>query len=63
MDDLFDPDILQRIAAVARRLYSQDRMGADQMRNAAQMLHSVVSTLDPDFNLNERNATYDARLK
>ena len=54
-------DDLHRIAAVVRRLYSQTRMDGDCMRDAAQMLDTVLERLDwhaPD----NRHATYDARL-
>jgi hypothetical protein len=59
----FDDDSLARIAAVMRRLYSQDRMSGDTMRNAAQMLDAVLEREVPSFNKYKRHVTYDSRLK
>lgn len=62
-------DALLRIVAVARRLYSQDRMSADQMRDAAQMLHAALECVDTGGHngaarfLSERHATYDDWLR
>lgn len=62
-------DALRRVAAVARRLYSQDRMTADQMRNAAQMLDAALEATDTGAAngaasyIAESHITYDSRLR
>jgi len=63
MDDYYviEPDRMARIAAVVRRLYSEDRMSGDDMRNAAQLLAVILD--DCDYNGTAPHATYDARLR
>ena len=56
-------DAALKIAAVARRLYSQTRMSGDTMRNAAQLLDAALQELAPDIRIAEPHATYDERLK
>jgi hypothetical protein len=56
-------DDLLKIAAVARRLYSEQRMSGDTMRNAAQLLEAAIRNAAPDLAVSEPHATYDARLK
>lgn len=63
MDDDHHDELL-KVAAVMRRLYSQDRMSGDVMRNAAQLLDAALENLGLDPNDAARpHATYDARLR
>ncbi len=57
-------DHLDRIAAIMRRLYSQDRMTGDTMRNAAQMLDGILNAAEPHYDRATRpHVTYDNRIK
>jgi hypothetical protein len=62
-DPMWDEDAVCRIAAVARRLYSEDRMDGDTMRNAAQMLHAVLDRVGAKDAVYTPHGTYDARLR
>lgn len=42
-----EPNHLERIRTVMRRLYSEDRMNGDQMRDAAQQLQVVIDRAIP----------------
>lgn len=63
LDPMWDEDAVCRIAAVARRLYTEDRMDGDTMRNAAQMLHAVLDRVGAKDAVYEPHGTYDARLR
>lgn len=54
-------DHAMRIAAVVRRLYTEQHMSGDTMRNAAQLLQPILDELG--VNARKYHATYDARVK
>ncbi len=59
-DEVIRHDDLHRVAAVMRRLFSEDRMDGDCMRDAAQMLEAALHNVGFE---STRHATYDARLR
>jgi hypothetical protein len=54
-------DDAARIAAVVRRLYTEQRMHGDAMRNAAQMLETILHRAGRPSH-HPPHATYDGRL-
>ncbi len=43
-------DVAMRLAKAVRRLYTEDRLTGDQMRDMAQSLEVLLADMDPDFN-------------